>query len=560
MLLNGTLERLEKVDCMNRYLDTTRRHKDVVVVSGNTTMHDGATLTSGNRNTSLIDLYQDVSGGARWMLRTFWMCSSAATFPSNEVTFEEGGRDPWCTSTYLLPNANSWALKSQRTDHELVVKETTIEVDYCLSAGLEPSQEGCAIRYSLVFLIAVTVVNAIKLVCVCITWYIYRRDEKGRAPDRWKQQPLVTQGDAISSFLQHGEEHTRSFRLLEQANCRGKFMTTTGQKRPELDTKLKIQQLQRQARWYRAGGNFRWASTISLYVFSLNLNPYYLANLQPRVLIIIALLMFALFKAIHGLDDHQQLTDLASLWRMGLGREQDYSIAMTQAWDDMGDTSFYVTTLFANGAQFLMSCCWYLGNSLLTAMVLSNHWGMFITKQQRLRVSIPEDGQKSSYFLSLPYRYSLPLLLCSTMIHWLLSQSIFIIQTRGFTYTGEESMGGFARVSSYDASVVGYSAIGLVLCILASGLLMATLILVGLKHLPTYTGDVETDDMAISKLEVRRMPLVSTCSAAISAACQRRIADEDLHLLSLQWGKIGPGKWGFFAGSTQHQSTEERGD
>lgn len=270
--------------------------------------------------------------------------------------------------------------------------------------------------------------------------------------------------------------------------------------------------------------------------------------------------MFALFKAIHGLNEHEQLTDLASLWRMGLGHVQDYSIAMTKAWEDMGDTSFYMTTLFANGAQFLMSCCWYLGNSLLTAMILSNHWGMFITKHQRLRVSTPEGEQKSSYFLSLPYRYSIPLLLCSTLIHWLLSQSIFIIQTRGFSYTGEESTGGFARVSSYDASVVGYSAIGLVLCIFVIGLFMATLILIGLRHLPTYTEDAETEDAAMRKLEIIRMPLVSTCSAAISAACQRRTADEDLHLGSLQWGKIGPGQWGFFSGSIQHRRIQEMGD
>lgn len=270
MVLNSTLERLEKLDCMKRYLDTNRRHADVVIVSANTTMHDGATLTSGNRNTSLIDIYQDLDSGAKWMQRTTWMCSAATTFLNSEEAFEKGGRQAWCTSTYLLPNANSWALKSQRKDHELVVKETTIEVDYCLSGGLESSQNGCAIRYSLVFLIAVTVVNAVKLICVCISWNIYRHDEKGTAPDRWKQQPLVTQDDAISSFLQHGEEYTRNFQLLEKISCRKKVLTTTNEKSPEIETRLKIQQLQRRARWYTAGGNFRWGSTISLYVLTPN--------------------------------------------------------------------------------------------------------------------------------------------------------------------------------------------------------------------------------------------------------------------------------------------------
>lgn len=35
------------------------------------------------------------------------------------------------------------------------------------------------------------------------------------------------------------------------------------------------------------------------------------------------------------------------------------------------------------------------------------------------------------------------------------------------------------------------------------------------------------------------MPLASTCSAAISAACHRPEADKEAHLLPVQWGVVG---------------------
>ncbi len=40
------------------------------------------------------------------------------------------------------------------------------------------------------------------------------------------------------------------------------------------------------------------------------------------------------------------------------------------------------------------------------------------------------------------------------------------------------------------------------------------------------------------------MPFASTCSAAISAACHRPEADNDAHLLLVQWGVVGQDETG----------------
>lgn len=50
-----------------------------------------------------------------------------------------------------------------------------------------------------------------------------------------------------------------------------------------------------------------------------------------------------------------------------------------------------------------------------------------------------------------------------------------------------------------------------------------TILLIGARHYPA--------DPA--------MPFVSTCSAAISAACHRPGPDKDAHLLPVQWGVVG---------------------
>lgn len=47
-------------------------------------------------------------------------------------------------------------------------------------------------------------------------------------------------------------------------------------------------------------------------------------------------------------------------------------------------------------------------------------------KRKPLRVSEPLGIQRSSYFISLPFRYGLPLYVTSGIMHFLLSQSLFL--------------------------------------------------------------------------------------------------------------------------------------
>lgn len=61
-------------------------------------------------------------------------------------------------------------------------------------------------------------------------------------------------------------------------------------------------------------------------------------------------------------------------------------------------------------------------------LLAEREWNQFARKARGLRISsIPSSSQRSSYFLQLPYRFAIPIMLLSGVLHWLVSQSIFLV-------------------------------------------------------------------------------------------------------------------------------------
>jgi hypothetical protein len=143
-------------------------------------------------------------------------------------------------------------------------------------------------------------------------------------------------------------------------------------------------------------------------------------------------------------------------------------------------------------------------------------------KHKPLRVLSPIGFQRPSYTLSLLLTYSTPLISSFVLLHWLVSQSIFVVQTIAFG-PGEN---GF-RIPAYDWSRTGYSLLGLILSITIGGsLVLAPLINSFARKYPN--APCEFPSMAIN-------------SAAISAVCQRPKDDKDAHLFPVSLGFITDG-------------------
>lgn len=88
-------------------------------------------------------------------------------------------------------------------------------------------------------------------------------------------------------------------------------------------------------------------------------------------------------------------------------------------------------------------------------MLLADEWNGYAYERKMLRVTSPREKQRSTYGLQLPYRYAVPLMIMSGLLHWLVSQSIFIARITAIDNNGIADEG-------HSASTFGYSPIAII--------------------------------------------------------------------------------------------------
>ncbi|KAK8166579.1 hypothetical protein IWX90DRAFT_217317 [Phyllosticta citrichinensis] len=101
----------------------------------------------------------------------------------------------------------------------------------------------------------------------------------------------------------------------------------------------------------------------------------------------------------------------------------------------------------------------------ITSLLLADEWNRFLTTRKALRVSTPRSLQHSSYFLPLPLKYSVSLTVLNTLLHWLVSQCVFVVAFVEYVTPD------FAHDHSNDAFIIGFLTIAVVLAIAVGALL-----------------------------------------------------------------------------------------
>ena len=199
----------------------------------------------------------------------------------------------------------------------------------------------------------------------------------------------------------------------------------------------------------------------------------------------------------------------ASPWKYGIGTVTTFAFVGSPR--AMG---LMASVLVANSFQLLISFLYLMYNGLFTCMLLAAEYTHFSSRRKALRVSIPTGQQRSTYYLQLPYRYAIPLLCASGLLHWLISQSIFLVRINIFDING---------IMNPDLTITacGYSVLGILCSVLLGGLMMSTLWILGI----------------VRKLDTG-MPIARSCSAAISAMCHPLEKDKDSAVLPLMWGCV----------------------
>lgn len=172
--------------------------------------------------------------------------------------------------------------------------------------------------------------------------------------------------------------------------------------------------------------------------------------------------------------------------------------------------------VLANAPQVLIAFVYIFYNNILMAMFYSHSIMKHSTTPRFLRLSNPDpkpslwftigrivvpfavheppNRPRANYELGLPWFVALPFIILLGVLHWLVSQSIFFVNIENYSTDGTLLPWQILVICGYSPSAVIFGAIlGL--------LLFVTLI--GLGCLPFPAG----------------MPLLSTCSLTLSAAC-----------------------------------------
>ena len=203
---------------------------------------------------------------------------------------------------------------------------------------------------------------------------------------------------------------------------------------------------------------------------------------------------------------------MSHLWSLGFGNisaETLFSFRRNLS----GAGGLLTTVLLANSPQLLLSFLYFSYNGIFTCMLMVQEWNGYAHKRKPLRVTSPTEKQRSTYYLQLPYRWGLPLLIGSGLLHWLVSQSIFLARVDVIDSFGNLDNG-------LSISTCGYSPIAIIFAIFLGAFIVTTGVACGFQK---SKGD---------------MPLAGSCSAAISAACHPPRSDVNVAEKPVMWGVV----------------------
>lgn len=208
---------------------------------------------------------------------------------------------------------------------------------------------------------------------------------------------------------------------------------------------------------------------------------------------------------------------LTNIWAQGLGTINPNAIFPISGLSGGSDSSLLGAVILINTPQMLFSMLYYLYNSLFTSMWIGREWGQFAQGLKTLRVTDPQGEQRSTYWLSLPWRVSMPLVVISGLLQWFVSRGLFLVKLDIVGWDGETQSG-------WNYSGCGYSAlpillVGVILCVMLGLIVFAA-------GKPLESG----------------IPLAGTSTKVISANCHYVEGyRQEVALKPVMWGVVFEG-------------------
>ncbi|KAI0186434.1 hypothetical protein EV127DRAFT_371216 [Xylaria flabelliformis] len=354
-------------------------------------------------------------------------------------------------------NESEWGLEGYQLHHtasDFQPSALDLSIDYCL---VQPIETTCRVGVAPALLLTVTLFVVIKT-CTAIVVAA----SMGHA----RQEPLVTPGDAIASFITQPDVITAGYCTMSQGQIRGAFRSYSSPPqsgaRPWLGARTA---------WASAIPKSKWATSYLFIIIGIGT--------------CIGLLNMAISTA---------NSSGSSITRGGFFPSNNSPIIPL-------NFTLVNSVLLANTPQLLLTFCYFTYNNIFTHLYSAQEWAQFGYGFFPLRVTEPKGHQVSTYRLQLPYRYSLSLMAVSIFLHWVLANTIYVLISVGGYYNYDSTLSD-SSLPADAATLVGYS---------PTALLTLTIVSIILALIPP-----------IWSLLTRLPPniVVPGCnSLAISAAC-----------------------------------------
>ncbi|KAH8664405.1 hypothetical protein BX600DRAFT_498192 [Xylariales sp. PMI_506] len=276
------------------------------------------------------------------------------------------------------------------------------------------------------------------------------------------RQPLLTIGDAVESFIIQPDLTTTGMCCLSRGNI---------SRRKSQDTWHSWESLQ--TTWKTPSRRFSSAIPVSIWIWSY--------------------LLISVSFAIAAVFYHQAFVN-RSVESTGFGDSSGNPAAHVDSL--LGDLQSNVSLLaiLANIPQVVLSMCYLVYNGLFTRMCSEYEWATYSVRYQPLRVSSRKGLQRSTYRLQLPYHWTFPLLVVSTILHWLFSNCLYVFIFESYEAVLTEKPSRHAELLFSTVAILAT----LIVCVV---LVLVPIVLALTVKLPGS------------------MVIMGNCSVVISAAC-----------------------------------------
>ncbi|KKY39973.1 hypothetical protein UCDDA912_g00017 [Diaporthe ampelina] len=360
-------------------------------------------------------------------------------------------------------------------------------VRYCLAQRSEAAQETCTLQLNGILLVVVVGLNLVTLVLTAAI-LILRRFE-----------PLVTLGDAISSFLRDPDPSTRKNCLLSKKNLRtgmGGWGFTDG----------KYWAPERDHFWFRSPSLPNWLGVAFWWLACV----FFAAGVLA--------LTVASQPSSHPLSP------------FGVASPHTTYLLPAAAASSIAAGSLAIVTALP---QILLAGLYFATNTLLTAYFLSResslHAVLATNARRPLRVSSdPEGHQTTSLYMTLPRPVSWALAVFFAAMGFVLSQACFVVSLTASTSPDPSD----PDASPQHLLGVGFS--GAALAVLLAMLVLLFLAVAG-------TGFLRAPAVVLADGRTVGNPLVfegGSCSAVVSARCHRVPHEVDVYKQPVSWGVV----------------------